>query len=87
MIVTIPTCTEHAGFEGNLGTFEISDSCPKCGKPRGKVFGTHSFDGSRRLNVDGWRNECGHIDRYSDVREEGKRVKFKEPTCFNTYDE
>lgn len=83
MIVTIPSTTEHAGF--GLATYEISDECPKCGEQRGKVFGTHSFDGSRRMNVDGWRNKCGHTDKYCDVRKEGKRVRYKEPTSFNRY--
>lgn len=81
MKVTIPARTEHNGYA--IATYEISDNCPVCGKPRGKVFGTHSFDGSRRMNVDGWRNDCGHIDKYSDVRKEGKRVAYKEPAPFN----
>lgn len=79
MIVTIPAKAEHEGYFGNLVTLEISDLCPVCNKPRGKVFGTHSFDGSRRLNVDGWINPCGHIDHYANVRKEGKRVEFKKP--------
>lgn len=82
MIVTIPAMQEHEGMF--LVTLEISDNCPKCGKPRGKVFGAHSYDGSRRLNVDGWENECGHIDKYEDVRKEGKKVPYKEPESFST---
>lgn len=82
MIVTIPKIREHAGYVGNLITLEISDKCPDCGDPRGEIFGTHSYDGSRRLNVDGWRNPCGHVDLYSDVRNEGKKVKFKDPEPF-----
>lgn len=80
MIVTIPSSSEHAGI--GLITLEISDTCPQCGGPRGKVFGTHSFDGSRRLNVDGWNNPCGHVDTYAQVRQEGKQVPYKEPTQF-----
>lgn len=83
MIVTIPATTEHNGFMS--ATYEISDNCPVCGKPRGKIFGTFSFDGSRRMNVDGWDNECGHVDKYSDVRKEGKRVAYKKPTEYGKY--
>lgn len=45
-------------------------ACPACGGPRGEVFRTHSFDGSRRQTVDGWKNPCGHVDMYADVRQE-----------------
>lgn len=80
MIVTIPSHPNHNGQE--LASFEISDICPVCKGPRGQVFGTHSFDGSRRLNVDGWNNPCGHVDTYEAIRKEGQRVAFKEPTEF-----
>lgn len=83
MIVTIPSTAEHNGY--GLVTLKISDKCPICKKPRGRIFGTDSFDGSRRINVDGWINDCGHIDRYSNVRDEGKKVKYKEPTPFNEF--
>ncbi len=74
MIVRIPTCTEHEGFIGNRGKYEIADTCPVCGGPRGEVFEGLSYDGSRRLSVDCWRNPCGHIDTYAAIRAEGKRV-------------
>jgi hypothetical protein len=80
MIVTIPSSQEHNGQ--GLISLEISDSCPVCSGPRGEVFGTHSFDGSRRINVDGWNNPCGHIDTYAAIRKEGRRVAFKEPAEF-----
>lgn len=80
MIVTIPSSAQHNGQ--GLVSLEISDSCPVCNGPRGKLFGTHSFDGSRRLNVDGWNNSCGHVDTYAAIREEGRRVAFKEPAEF-----
>lgn len=68
MQVTIPKITEHCGYVGNLVTIEISDNCPKCGAKRGvKRWEGLSYDGSRRLNVDCWANECGHIDKYSEV--------------------
>jgi len=66
MHVTIPTCEEHAGFLTVSG--EISDNCSKCGSKRGKVYKGFSYDGSRRLVVDCWKNECGHVDKYSEVR-------------------
>lgn len=77
MIVTIPSCEEHAGI--HISSYKISNLCPICGSKRGNPFGTHSFDGSRRMNVDGWKNPCGHIDSYSSVRKEGKKVKFRQP--------
>lgn len=71
MIVTIPRIEEHAGYPGNvLYKISISDYCPVCGGKRGEPFETISWDGSRRLAVDGWKNPCGHVDKYSAVREE-----------------
>ncbi len=66
--VQIPATQQHNGY--HKMTVEVDWVCPRCGKPRGEVYRTHSFDGSRRLNVDGWRNPCGHIDLYADVRQE-----------------
>lgn len=75
MIVEIPVVTEHAGHPGYLRKLEISDQCPKCGAKRGiKRWKGFSYDGSRRLVVDCWDNECKHIDKYRDVRKEGKIV-------------
>ena len=73
MMVEIPTCEQHEGFY--RGRYEIDDKCPRCGAQRGvERWRGFSFDGSRRLTVDCWENACGHIDKYSDVRKEGKRV-------------
>jgi hypothetical protein len=71
MIVTIPKIAQHCGYPGNLITVEISDKCPKCGARRGitRTKGL-SYDGSTRLEVDCWTNQCGHIDKYSDVIQE-----------------
>lgn len=85
MIVTIPSPQHHGGF--GLISLEISDLCPVCNGPRGQVFGTLFFDGSRLLNVDGWYNPCGHIDYYDEIRKEGKPVAFKEPTKDGFYAE
>lgn len=82
MIVTIPSSQNHGGV--GLVTLEIADTCPVCGGPRGEIFGAHSYDGSRRLNVDCWFNSCGHVDTYTQVRAEGKQVAYKPPTEFNT---
>lgn len=75
MTVTIPACEQHEGFASM--TVTISDYCPKCGKKRGvdTIHKGFSYDGSRRLVVDCWTNPCGHIDKYSEVREEVKRNK------------
>lgn len=70
MIVIIPSCVEHEGLYRSK--YEISDNCPVCRKKRGKPYKGLSFDGSRRLEVDLWKNECGHVDKYSSVRKEGK---------------
>ncbi len=70
MQVTIPITRNHEGFTGNLRTFVISDNCPVCGGPRGQTYSTISYDGSRRLHCDGWKNPCGHVDYYSDVIKE-----------------
>lgn len=71
MIVTIPKIAQHEGYPGNLITISISDFCPICNKKRGvKIWDGLSYDGSRRLNVTCWENECGHVDKYSDVVDE-----------------
>lgn len=71
MIVTIPKIAEHNGSPLNRMTIEISDKCPKCGAKRGvKVREGFSYDGSRRLVVTQWENECEHIDTYEEVRQE-----------------
>lgn len=66
--VSIPARSDHDGFCSMQAT--VDWICPQCGGPRGEVFSTISYDGSRRLVCDGWNNPCGHIDKYSAVREE-----------------
>jgi hypothetical protein len=85
MIVTIPGIAEHGGYPGNAIKIEISDSCPICGVKRGTPNIVLSYDGSRRLFVDGWKNECGHIDKYETLREglktgESKIVDWSTPS-------
>lgn len=68
--ITIPSCAEHEGFPGNAITVYLVWVCSFCGKPRGDIYETLSYDGSRRLNVNGWKNDCGHTEKYAEVREE-----------------
>lgn len=72
--VTIPSREAHEGI------YSIDVSlywfCPKCGKPRGELFDTVSYDGSRRLHVNGWSNACGHVDKYADVRQEALELQY-----------
>jgi hypothetical protein len=68
MIVTIPARAQH---EGVLSvTVEISNTYPQCGRERGEPGTVRSYDGSRILYCDGWSNPCGHVDKYSAVRDE-----------------
>jgi hypothetical protein len=64
--VSIPRCDEHDGLHSI--TVTLPWTCPRCGGPRGEVFRTISYDGSRRLGCDGSQNQCGHVDFYADVR-------------------
>ena len=68
--VEIPSRAEHWGIHRTQ--VKLVWVCPKCGKPRGKLFRILSYDGSRRMLVDGWSNACGHIDYYSEVRKEAR---------------
>lgn len=77
MIVTIPARPEHQGTYKITG--QIADICPKCGGPRGPVEQGRSYDGSLYMSVDMWRNPCGHIDYYDDVRREMEALKRGEP--------
>jgi hypothetical protein len=65
--ITIPEREEHGGVHSM--TILVDWVCLKCGAERGKPFTTVSWDGSRQLNVTGWKNPCGHIEKYSTVRE------------------
>lgn len=78
MKVTIPRAANHYGMVNPTITVEISDKCPKCGAKRGvRIWKGRSYDGRHAIEVDCWENECGHIDFYSDVREEYLRSKKK----------
>lgn len=66
--VTIPARAEHEGIYSR--TVRLVWRCPVCGGARGDIHEALSYDGSRRLHVDGWTNACGHVDKYADVRKE-----------------
>jgi len=68
--VTIPATATHEGIYAKRVVLKWN--CPTCGEPRGEIHETISYDGSRRLNVNGWINPCGHIDKYDHVREEAR---------------
>lgn len=70
--VVIPRTEIHEGYPGNRVTVHLFWVCPVCGGERGEPYDTVSYDGSRRLNVNGWENPCGHIDYYSAAREEAR---------------
>lgn len=74
--VTIPSRDDHDGFYSMTVTLEWT--CPVCGGPRGEPFDTVSYDGSRRLHCDGWRNACGHVDKYADVRKEAADPRLQD---------
>lgn len=71
--VTIPAIPEHAGFSGHKITVRLYWICPAHGTPRGDIFDTVSYDGSRRLGVNGWQNPCGCVDGYNAMRKEAKQ--------------
>lgn len=70
--VWIPASDQHEGFHSIRVT--LPWTCPQCGGPRGEPFKTISYDGSRRLGCDGWKNACGHVDGYADVRAEARAL-------------
>lgn len=49
--------------------------CPVCGGTRGDVYRTQAYDGSLRVNCDGWQNPCGHIDMYEAVLKEAQALQ------------
>ena len=66
--VTIPASAEHEGRRRIQVT--LAWVCPRCTGPRGQVVRAISYDGSQRLECDGWTNPCGHVDSYESVRRE-----------------
>jgi hypothetical protein len=78
--VTIPAKPEHEGYYA--ATITVNWICPTCGQPRGEVYQTRSYDGSRILYCDGWTNPCGHVDKYADVLAEAKGEDPDQPTVY-----
>jgi hypothetical protein len=74
--VTIPAGEQHEGLHSMRVT--LPWTCPQCGGPRGEPFETTSYDGSRRLGCDGWKNPCGHVDGYAAVRQEARALAESE---------
>ena len=74
--VTIPRCDKHCGIYKI--EVRLYWRCPTCGKPRGEPYMGVSYDGSRRLPVHQWHNECGHVDKYYDVRDEALNNELNE---------
>jgi hypothetical protein len=75
--VRIPACAEHQGLFAVM--VRLPWICPTCGGPRGeRIYQAYSFDGSRRLQVDGWKNPCGHVDTYQECRAEYVKARLAE---------
>lgn len=66
--VIIPAQDNHDGVHAVF--VRLKWVCPVCGKPRGTIVNTVSYDGSRYLPCNGWCNPCGHVDKYAAVRKE-----------------
>lgn len=66
--VVIPAREDHEGY--HVVAVCLVWECPVCLGPRGAPSKVQSWDGSRVAWVDGWRNPCGHVDKYSAVRRE-----------------
>lgn len=49
---------------------EISDTCPKCGGPRGEPREERMIEDGDIAYISRWHNPCGHIDKYADVLRE-----------------
>lgn len=65
--ITIPACEEHGGFHSL--TVVVPWHCVYCGAERGEPVQILSYDGSRRLSVTGWKNPCGHVETYAEIRQ------------------
>lgn len=68
--VYIPKVPEHEGYKGI--TINLKWVCPICGVERGEINKVKSYDGSRILECDGWENQCGHVDKYSECIKEAR---------------
>ena len=64
--ITIPRQLAHRGLYAL--TVSVPWVCLVCGKPRGTPSKGVSYDGSQRLEVDCWKNPCGHVEPYAMIR-------------------
>lgn len=72
MTVTVPD--NRPDTEAAVVTLTIRDTCPECGGPRGvpqKTVETSKKTG-QEIEVDWWRNPCGHKDYYEYVLDEAQ---------------
>lgn len=65
-MVTIPGTENHGGYMALK--LVLPWVCRKCGDKRGEPFKVTDWDGDRKMIVDAWRNPCGHIELYSEIR-------------------
>lgn len=66
-LVVIPATNEHGGYDAMHVL--LPWTCLVCGGPRGEPTPGFSYDGSRRLAVDTWKNPCGHVEKYGMIRD------------------
>lgn len=59
----------------------ISAYCPQCGQHRGDPQGRNQVDDGARYWVQVWKNPCGHVDRYTAVIEEARRLAEQDRTA------
>ncbi|SKM37241.1 Uncharacterised protein [Mycobacteroides abscessus subsp. abscessus] len=53
-----------APFDGSAGTvtLTLAWACPRCGGDRGEPKRMTWYPTSGPVQVDGWKNPCGHLD-------------------------
>lgn len=65
--IFIPACDKH---DGRLITsLLVNWHCIECGAIRGEPFNAKDWDGDKSLSVTAWKNPCGHVETYAQVRE------------------
>lgn len=82
--VCIPACEDHEGYK--TVKIKLRWVCPVCGQPRGTITNVRSYDGSLCVCCDGWKNPCGHTDKYAVVRQEAKTNGLNPTYASEEYD-
>jgi hypothetical protein len=72
MTVTIPAMDNHGDYMVNTVIVRLLRYCPTCGAERSAPWQALSYDGSRRLEVDTWRDGCNHFSGYAGHRKEAQ---------------